>query len=272
MDGPFADVALAVRLESFAADELRRFVDAARRVFPGSHAGVLEVAGGVAAFCLPGAPFNQATGLGLHGPVGAEEIDQLETFFGERGEPVRVNVCPFAHESLPGELSRRGYRVAEFENVLVRALDPAEVLPAPDPSVVIRVVTESERSVWAHAVARGFSATGLLTDAEEQVARMMAAQDGTIELLALHDDEPVATAELAVGDGLGWLSADTTLPEYRGRGLQTALQRTRLRLAQTAGCDLAVTESRPGSASQRNMERLGFKIVYTRVDMVQTEG
>ena len=35
-----------------------------------------------------------------------------------------------------------------------------------------------------------------------------------------------------------------------------------------AGCDLAVTESAPGSASQRNMERLGFRIAYTRVDLV----
>jgi hypothetical protein len=33
-----------------------------------------------------------------------------------------------------------------------------------------------------------------------------------------------------------------------------------------AGCALAVTESVPGSPSQRNMERVGFQVAYTRVD------
>lgn len=271
MNGPFADDALAGRLEAFAAGELRRFVDAAERVFPESRADVLEIGGGVAAFCLPGAPFNQATGLGLRGPVVPSDIDALEAFFGERGERVRVNVCPFAHESLPAELSRRGYRIAEFENVLVRALDPGEELRVPDPSLDIRIVTAEERPVWARSVVLGFSASGELSEADEQLVRVVAAQEGTIQLLAVVDGEPAATGELAIGGGLGWLSADTTLPGYRGRGIQTALQHARLRMAQQAGCDLAVTESRPGGGSQRNMERMGFRIAYTRVDMVQTE-
>jgi len=37
-------------------------------------------------------------------------------------------------------------------------------------------------------------------------------------------------------------------------------------LADEAGCDLAVTEAVPGGGSQRNMERLGFRIVYTHVE------
>jgi hypothetical protein len=46
------------------------------------------------------------------------------------------------------------------------------------------------------------------------------------------------------------------------------LQRARLAAAREAGCTLAVTESMPGSASQRNMERLGFSLVYTRVEVL----
>jgi GNAT superfamily N-acetyltransferase len=239
------------------------------RAFPDSLAGVLEVAGGIAAFCLPKAPFNQATGLGLMGPVTPSDIDALEAFFIARDERVRVNVCPFAHESLPAELSRRGYRVAEFENVLVRALEPGELLPEPDPAIIVRVAAAGDRLEWARAVVLGFMEVGPLSEADERLACAIAAQEGTVALLAFAEGEPVATAELVIGDGLGWLSADTTLPAYRGRGIQTTLQQARLQMAQQAGCDLAVSESRPGSTSQRNMERLGFHIAYTRVDMVQ---
>ncbi len=160
MSTPFADAVLAARLEAFAAHDLRRLVDAAVRVFPESGPGVLEVGGGIAGFCLPGAPFNQATGLGFAGPVAASEIDALESFFAEKGERARVNVCPLAHESLAAELSRRGYRVAGFENVLVRCLDPEEALPEPDPSVDIRIVTAAEQPVWARTVVRGSRTPG----------------------------------------------------------------------------------------------------------------
>jgi hypothetical protein len=45
--------------------------------------------------------------------------------------------------------------------------------------------------------------------------------------------------------------------------VQQAIQRHRLQLARDAGCDPGVTEAEPGGQSQRNMERLGFHIVYT---------
>jgi len=56
-----------------------------------------------------------------------------------------------------------------------------------------------------------------------------------------------------------------TLAEYRNRGIQTAFMQERLRIAQQAGCDLAVTLTLPGTTSQRNVERAGFRVVYTKV-------
>ena len=39
-------------------------------------------------------------------------------------------------------------------------------------------------------------------------------------------------------------------------------------MAKAASCEFAVTEAQPGGTSQRNMERLGFRVVYTRVEMI----
>jgi GNAT superfamily N-acetyltransferase len=66
--------------------------------------------------------------------------------------------------------------------------------------------------------------------------------------------------------GAEWmeLGGASTIPELRRRGLQSALLRERLRYAFDHGCDLAVIAAEAGSNSQRNAERKGFRIAYTR--------
>ncbi|TDB39538.1 MAG: hypothetical protein D9V44_00775 [Actinobacteria bacterium] len=267
----FADAALAARLEGISAAENERFGEAAALVHPEDHPAILWVAGGCAVYCSPGGPLNQVTGLGFSEPVTAAHIDELERFFGEHGAKVQVNVCPLADPSLMAELSRRGYAAHGFENVLVRELLDGDQLPEPDPSIDIRIVDPEEFDLWGEQVARGFATEGEPTEADLRLGEVVGRQQDVVRLLAWVDGEPAGTAELAVRSGIGWLSADTTMRKFRGMGIQTAMQQRRLHLAREAGCGLAVTEAHPGSGSQRNMERLGFRIVYTRIDMLQTE-
>ena len=88
-------------------------------------------------------------------------------------------------------------------------------------------------------------------------------------MLGWADGLPVGTGSMKIADGVAWLSADSTLPGFRGRGIQQAIQRHRLRLAREAGCTLVVTEAEPGSGSQRNMERLGFGVVYPHLEFAR---
>ena len=50
----------------------------------------------------------------------------------------------------------------------------------------------------------------------------------------------------------------------REQGAQLALLDYRLRFAAQGGCDIAMIVTQPGSASQRNAERQGFHVAYTR--------
>ncbi len=59
------------------------------------------------------------------------------------------------------------------------------------------------------------------------------------------------------------LAATATLPEWQRLGCQTALIARRARDAAAAGCDLLAVEPTPGSQSQRNLERLGFRLLCT---------
>ena len=60
-----------------------------------------------------------------------------------------------------------------------------------------------------------------------------------------------------------------TLVEFRGRGLQTALLRLRMQVAAQAGCEVAVIVTQGGGTSQRNAERLGFRVAYSKATMIR---
>ncbi len=263
----FADSALAARIEALGAHSQRSFVTAYAERFPQLGAAFIEVGGGVAAFLESGSPVNGAVGLGLSGEVTATEFDTMHTFFAERDERAVVAVAPLADPSLLRLLEQHGYVPSAFENVLVRELDRADHFASPPDGIEVRFTsTTEERELWAALVANGFTAPEDPAPADLRLGQAaVAAADGHFAI-AYVDGQPAGTGELHIGDGIGWLTADTTLPQFRRRGVQAAVQRARLAAARDAGCELAMTEALPGSASQRNMERLGFRVVYTRVE------
>jgi GNAT superfamily N-acetyltransferase len=211
---------------------------------------------------------NGTFGLGMVRAVDDSDASVLERFFCERGERPHASICPLAHPSLVGVLGERGWTPVAFENVLVRPIDPAEKIPPVPDGVDVRVAREGgELELWAALVANGFSAPEDPLPAELRLATAATGVFGSSALIGYVDGEPAGAGELHVDGDVAWLSADTTLPQFRRRGVHAALQRARLDLAREAGCTIAVTESMPGSASQRNMSRLGFDIAYTRVEV-----
>lgn len=264
---PFADAALAARLERIATEDLIRFGAIAGRLYPDMGADTLRVAGGGALWMGDGSPLNVACGLGLDGEVTVADLESLEAFFAAHASPCTIAVCPLAHESLGAALANRGYSITGFENVLYLSL--ADFRAHATGAVEVVEIDGDSTGDWERTVAYGFSATGVISLAEERLAHIVACDERARYFTAMIDGAPAGTGELVITDGVGWLSADATLPEYRGRGAQTALQIARLAAAKEAGCELVVTESVPGSASMRNMERLGFRVAYTRVEVVR---
>jgi GNAT superfamily N-acetyltransferase len=95
--------------------------------------------------------------------------------------------------------------------------------------------------------------------------RTIAAAEGTYPFLAECEGHAIATGCLGIHNGVALLAGGATIPEWRNRGAQQALLEHRLAYAAGAGCDLAMMCAEPGSASQRNAERQGFRIAYTRI-------
>jgi hypothetical protein len=251
----FADATMARRLEAAEAANARGCCAAAP-------ANVLEIAGGCAIFVGAESPLTQAVGLGLSGPVSCAQIDELEAFFRSRGGPVTVDLCPHADPGFIEALAKRGYRMSEFNNVLVRRLEGVEIAFTPR----IRRALGPEADVWSHTVGHGFFERPELTTEEMDVGRAIFGMPGALCYLSATETGRLAGGgALAVYDGLATLFADSTIHDYRRIGLHRELISARINEAIARGCTMATASTLPGSGSQRNYERAGFQVAYTKV-------
>jgi ribosomal protein S18 acetylase RimI-like enzyme len=106
-------------------------------------------------------------------------------------------------------------------------------------------------------------------DILEGIFRKMAGVSGFRRYLATVNAVAVAAANMRVDGSLAQFTGAATLPDFRRRGLQTALTLHRLADARAAGCDLAVVTTAPGSKSQENAQRRGFELLYARAILVK---
>ncbi|MFN7921875.1 MAG: GNAT family N-acetyltransferase [Bryobacteraceae bacterium] len=222
-----------------------------------------EIGGGVAIFFGAGSPLTQALGVGLRGPVGAEELDQLEHFFFSRGAAATVSLCPMADAGLALALEQRGFRLDHFEHTLLGWLWSAPVAAGPRDAVR---VGPQEHTEWARMVVAGFE-----SDDPELVdlVRVFAASEGARPYWARREGQPAGGGVSRIEDGIAMFYCGSTVPEFRGRGVQTAVIRRRIEDAVRAGCDFAVACVAPDSQSHRNYERAGFRVAYTKALFVK---
>ncbi len=261
---------VATVLEEAEARHLRRQVET-WRALGARDARVVDIAGGVAAFTQRafGRKLNHVTGLGMHGPVDPAALEALESDYAARGLGVEIDLCPHADPGLLPLLAARGYAVDAFSSTYARMLDD---LPSPGmPSQDIEVLEGGAADdLFVQASIAGFSvqARERPRDLLDALARIAQAREDTSLFVARVAGQVAGSAGLSVAAtplGLvGELYIASTLPAFRGRGVQTALLRARLQAAKAAGCALAVVMARPANASARNTERAGFRLAFTK--------
>ena len=266
----FVDKALARRFE--ACEEMPQVFYA--RVFqktrPAIGAAEEEICGGHMIFAGLGSPIGRATGVGLDRQFTAGDLDRVEQFYRSHKAPSQVDLCPL-HEAAVFEMFReRRYGIAELNNVLYRRLDRDEEFAAAPAGCKIRRGLREEAETSSAIVERAFfpdgapeAFTGLLTPLYQM--------EGAVTFVAC-----IAGKMAACGAGLVIpehrifaVCGAGTLAEFRGRGLQTALLRARLAAAAEAGCQYAVVVTQGGTTSQRNCERLGFRVAYSKVTVIR---
>jgi ribosomal protein S18 acetylase RimI-like enzyme len=261
------DKALARRFE--ACEEMPQVLYA--RVFqktrPGFGAAEEEICGGHMTFAGLGSPIGRATGLGLDRPLTAEDMDRVEQFYRSHNAPTQVDLCPL-HD--PAVFKERGYGIAELNNVLYRRLDPNEQFPDAPSGCEIRRGRPEEAEELGGIVERAFFPDGA-PEAFQDLLTPLYQMEGALTFAASMEGKMVACGVgLVIPDHCIFaLCGAGTSAEYRRRGLQTALLRVRLAAAAEAGSEYAVVVTQGGTASQRNCERLDFRVAYSKVTVIK---
>jgi GNAT superfamily N-acetyltransferase len=195
------------------------------------------------------------TVMGLY-PEDERQVAAIAELYAEVDVRAWFELAPAEHPAVLHErLVSIGARAIGFYTMVYGRPEAHEADPR------VRPVRSDEAERFGKVLLRGHGAPEG-TDVAHIVrwAQLPAARAYVAEI----DGRAVAAGALSLEGGIGYLASASTLPEFRGRGLQTALIRARIDAAASAGCELASSQAAFGSGSQRNLERAGLRIGYTK--------
>lgn len=287
------DRELGLRLEAGEARATAAIVRGWEARHDSESVALLAQGGWLATFVAGEEDLSRVYGLGAEGSDLAGELETLEEFYFRHGaRRVTIEVAPFVDEALVPLLRARGYGLQELRQVWV--YDLAQEVPlssegrGPGPEIDrngegrdgdsgpfgleasrhdigrIRIeVPVTSLGIWAATVAEGFMER---EPTPREVAFYLGNANvfGHVAVLAWLDGRAAGAASLALDGEIAALFGGSTVPAMRRRGVQGALLQSRLQWARDAGARWATISTRPGTASGRNVERVGFRVAYLK--------
>ena len=276
MSSLFASIELAAQVEAAEVSLVSSSTEAGSQRRAGGNSYVQRIGSGVACYAAPNSPFNKVAGVGFGSSVSESDLDQLEEAMGSRQVPVQFELSTLADPEVGSMLTARGYRLVGFENVLGRELKELKTDPT---DIGIEPVEPAAMDAWIDMIVTGFEhPDGQGVASQESFPREalvrdigdMASIDQFRMFNARLDGEVAGGGSMRLHDGVALLCGAATLPDYRRRGVQTALLQSRLQLAAEAGCHLAAMTTQPGSKSHQNAQRQGFDLLYSRAVLIRS--
>ncbi|MFE7241583.1 GNAT family N-acetyltransferase [Streptomyces sp. NPDC057582] len=177
----------------------------------------------------------------------------------------------YAHDrpaDLGQRLVRAGFVAQPPETLLVAPVaDLPTTVELPE-GVTLRTVTDAAGvELMAAAHERAFGSDGSRLR-HQVLARLAAAPDSFVGVLAMVGDEPVSSArmELYPGTGFAGLWGGGTVEPWRGRGIYRALVAYRARIAAERGFRYLQVDAT--DLSRPILQRLGFRVLTTTTPYV----
>ncbi|CAM4283882.1 N-acetyltransferase domain-containing protein [Bordetella tumbae] len=143
------------------------------------------------------------------------------------------------------------------------------------PHLYSRVAEQKDAAVFGQLVCTGF---GFPASMGQWFSELVGRPNWSV-LIAYWDDVPVGCGAIYSAAGYSWMGVDTTLPEFRGRGVQSHLIRARLQHGMALGSNEFTAETGQPDAGQEaqhrsfsNYVRAGFARAYVRLNYVKSTG
>lgn len=258
----YADIHLAKELETAIAESHVLFTETHAQLYPQKKACAINVGGGYAAYAGADSPITQAIAVGLQGKVASKELERLQEFYWQRNVVCAIEHCPLADDSVLSWLNEQQYRLVEYSNILYFPLTKDQRWNIESNEFIIAPTDECQ--TWCDTTLCGFIESGDAPSALSECFATYAHMPQVTCFLVKRDGISIGGGEIGIYGGVCDLGLASTLPQWRGHGVQKALLAQRLAYAVAQGCHLATVTTEPGSISQINCEKMGFKIAYTR--------
>jgi len=212
---------------------------------------------------------NRVIGLGGCEPATDEILDALDAVYSENGVATYAyEIAPSSEPAdLPARLRDRGFVPFKQTTLLYRRVEV--IAPPPCDFRVSRIGIE-RAAAFADMSCEIFELDGPFPSLLRATFNSPAWQ----HWMAFDGDVPVATAITHVVDNVAWIGWVGTLPDYRGRGAQSAITAAQLEGARASNClwvtleTVTGTKNRP-SQTLRNYRRLGWTVAYNRLVYVR---
>lgn len=207
-----------------------------------------------------GRPRNKVVGFG---DADVDAIDEILEFYDEADLDPTFYLSPAGFGPRTATtLASRGFGQVEFEQAHMFGLPATDATPPSDDDITVAAITADAVDAYVETTAYGFEWDAAWRDAAKAELHRRVTVDDTTHLLASYRGIPAGVGDLRVRDQVATMGGGAVRPEFRRRGIHTALLRHRLALATQAGAELVLSGASYGSPSHRNQQRVGLQLAY----------
>ena len=216
---------------------------------------------------------NRAVGFGTMSDATPSVLDRLERRFASAERSPRLAL---ATGSVPRAairlLERRGYAPEAGTEEQIYGYTRSRAPTAFDvDGLAIERVRPEQAAPYAKAASASFTERGpMFRTMLEALIRRRGGGRALNAYLGHLDGTPAATGILFDARPVGGLGNGSVLPAFRGRGIQKAMLAHRIRVGWARGLRIFIAETQ-NPVSARNMEEVGFRLLYTEIDWVRAD-
>lgn len=256
-----ADV--AERVENADIDYMAARIRALAELPGNPHGAYVRRVGDATAFLVTADPnpfYNNVMGMTSRS-IG--HLAELGEWYARHDTVLRVDVTPQSgDDALYASLRAAGLGQVGFFGTLFAAPD---VVAAQAASVRTGVTIEpAEIGEYASVYVQGLVYPPAFVATMTASVLVLAAVPDVHLFRARSGGRTIGVGLIHVCGTTAYLAAASTLVEARGRGAQLALIVHRAEVAAALGCELVVGHAAFASSSQRNLERAGLRVAYTK--------
>jgi GNAT superfamily N-acetyltransferase len=232
--------------------------------------GAVPVAGGYALY-VRASHHQVARAVGSARPLRPDDLAVLESFYGRRRSPVRLEIREEVLERDRALLEAAGYEAAD---TAIGFYATAAIPDDPGSEITVRQTTD--RGGWTRLVTRAFAGTnGAAPDEAGRRSSELCAAAAHGLFIAEVGGVPAGGGAVAVLPGeVAFLFSGAVLPEFRGRRVHRALLRARAAFGVSRGANRTTVEAFDATAAERSIRRAGFERIASlrRVTSADKDG